>query len=561
MTKYLMAALAVAVAAAVLALSFPAEAQLQETSTTVIDSRIAPEIEREGEIKVLISLRDIDEIMAVPMSEWDEEMFSSIDWDLRAQHAQEVQAVVRAVLGPEDASEVTGFKTMPGLGATITALGLEKLRNHPDVTGIGAALLGSFSLAESGPLIRADAAHAAGYDGSGVTVAVLDTGIDTNHPDLMDSIVGEFCFVEITPPCGPVFHLAEDLDGHGTWVSSVITSNGTVAPLGIAPEAGIYAYRTNESPDWIPNELAVAAALEDIRLRGNQEDFINMSFNLAGPLVPGTCDTGYDIIELELAYHRLIGGTLPFASSGNNGYKSGMPFPACNQFVVSVGAVYDGSFNTVNWVGICSDHSTVPDLVACASNSSGVLDLLAPGCKTTGSWFGGGTAELCGTSAASPHAVGVAALLKDAQPSLTVDQMLERMAATGKWVFDSAASRWTPRIDARVATLTDDNADFDGDGCRNGGEYTLAGVRNPLDSEDYYDVSIPKDGVIDLANDILGVIDHFAPGGYPPSWVNWDRGIVGQNGPNFYNHGPRDGVIDLANDIFSVINQFNPAGC
>ena len=116
-----------------------------------------------------------------------------------------------------------------------------------------------------------------------------------------------------------------------------------------------------------------------------------------------------------------------------------------------------------------------------------------------------------------------------------------------------------------MASLINDNADYDGDGCANGTEYTF-GVnpgtwRNPLDSEDYYDVSIPKDRVIDLANDILGVINHFAPGGGPPYDVNFDRGVAGQNGPNFWNHGPRDGVIDLPNDITSVINQFNPGGC
>lgn len=560
MTKYLMGALAVAVAVVVLALSFPAGAQLQETSTVAIDSRIAPEIERDGEIKVLISLRDIDELRAVPHAEWTRELVRGIDFDRRAQHAQEVQAIVRAALGPEDATEVTGFKTMPGLGATITASGLEILRIHPDVTGIGAAELGSFTLSESSSLISAGVAHAAGYDGSGINVAVLDTGIDTNHPDLVDSIVDQICFPEFTA-CGGPFNPAEDIIGHGTQVSGAITSNGTVAPLGIAPEAGIYAYRVTTGVE--PNAMAIGAALEDIRLRFYPVDFINMSFVL-GSRFSGGCDTSFDMIEGELLLQRLF-GVLPFAASGNDGDKNGMPFPACNPNVVSVGAVYDQAFGTKIWGGVCTDSTTAVDLVACASNSSGVLDLLGPGCKVTTTDVGGGAATVCGTSFSSPIAVGVAALLKDAQPGLTANQIQERMVSTGRWVFDSGASRWTPRIDARVATLTDDFADFDGDGCRNGTEYTL-GVnpgtwRNPLDSEDYYDVSIPKDGVIDLANDILGVINHFSPGGGPPYDVNFDRGITGQKGPNFWNHGPRDGVIDLANDIISVINQFNPGGC
>ena len=138
MTKYLMAALAVAVASTVLALSFPPEAQLQEPTTADIDSRLSPVIERDGAVKALISLRDLDELVAVPISEWTKELLLGIDWDLRAQHAREVQASVRSVLGLEDAREVTGFQTIPALGATITASGLEKLRNHPDVVAIGA---------------------------------------------------------------------------------------------------------------------------------------------------------------------------------------------------------------------------------------------------------------------------------------------------------------------------------------------------------------------------------------------------------------------------------------
>lgn len=121
----------------------------QGASHVSVDPRVEEALEKDESIKVLISLRDLDELEAVPMAEWTEELLSGIDWDLRAQHAQEVQAIVRSVLGPEDATEVTGFLTIPALGATITASGLEKLRNHPDVTGIGAAALGS--LAEEGP--------------------------------------------------------------------------------------------------------------------------------------------------------------------------------------------------------------------------------------------------------------------------------------------------------------------------------------------------------------------------------------------------------------------------
>ena len=95
------------------------------------------------------------------------------------------------------------------------------------------------------------------------------------------------------------------------------------------------------------------------------------------------------------------------------------------------------------------------------------------------------------------------------------------------------------------------------------GDETKCGRRDPYNPYDYYDVSIPRDGVIDLPNDILGVQLHFAPGGYAAGDENWDRPPVmtGAGLGSIWNRGSPDGVIDLPNDILGVINQFNPAGC
>lgn len=75
---------------------------------------------------------------------------------------------------------------------------------------------------------------------------------------------------------------------------------------------------------------------------------------------------------------------------------------------------------------------------------------------------------------------------------------------------------------------------------------------------DFYDVAGPdggpKDQFIDPPNDILGVIQHFAPTGAPPYSVQFDRGPSA--GPNPWNMTAPDGVIDLGNDILGVIFQF-----
>ena len=103
----------------------------------------------------------------------------------------------------------------------------------------------------------------------------------------------------------------------------------------------------------------------------------------------------------------------------------------------------------------------------------------------------------------------------------------------------------------------------DGAGCsderENGSDETLGGLRDYLNPNDVYDVlgpgaALPTDGIIDLPNDILGVIQHFSPQGAPPYDVQFDRGP--STGPNPWNMTAPDGVIDLPNDILGVILQF-----
>ena len=105
--------------------------------------------------------------------------------------------------------------------------------------------------------------------------------------------------------------------------------------------------------------------------------------------------------------------------------------------------------------------------------------------------------------------------------------------------------------------------DADGDGCSDQQEHdpdeTLGGQRDPTNPWDFYDVlgagGGPPDGVIDLPNDILGVIQHFSADGKGGYGLNFDRGPSA--GPNPWNMTAPDGVIDLPNDILGVILQFN----
>ena len=119
--------------------------------------------------------------------------------------------------------------------------------------------------------------------------------------------------------------------------------------------------------------------------------------------------------------------------------------------------------------------------------------------------------------------------------------------------------------------------DTDGDGCpdehENGPDETQGGLRDWENPYDYYDVlgpgaALPKDGVIDLPNDILSVILNFASSyplgdpaapGLPGLRVDYDRGpatVAAGGGPNVWNMTAPDGAVDLPNDILGVILQF-----
>src|SRR5262245_55946826 len=127
-----------------------------------------------------------------------------------------------------------------------------------------------------------------------------------------------------------------------------------------------------------------------------------------------------------------------------------MPAPACVSSALAVGAVYDANIGSHTCAG-CTDSSTMPDQVTCYSDSSPELDLLAPGSSITSVQHTGGTRDDCGTSMATPHAAGLAALIFSAQPGLTADTVEQVMRTTGVPVLDPRNGLTRPRVDAWAA--------------------------------------------------------------------------------------------------------------
>lgn len=445
------------------------------------------------------------------------------------------------------------YQAVPAIAGRVSNDGLKQLAGRPDVVDIAIDGWGTAATQQSAPLIHATEVHDAGLTGEGVVVAVLDSGADTDHPDLAGDIVYEWCQLS-NGDCPGGAHPGEDDNGHGTNVTGLITSDGLVAPRGIAPDAKIAVYKILGSSgggffsDWL-------AALDDIIADHPEVDVVNMSLQSGVPC-PSTALT----MAVETLRAR---GTSTFIAAGNHGNKDQLNVPACIADAFSVGATYDADVGQVNgWKTSCSDVTTRADQVACWSDSDPTLDLLAPGARATSTGRGGGTITYNGTSQASPQAAAVAALLLEAFPGLSVDELEARLKATGRLVTDDlqggnpGTNRTTPRIDARVALLHPDD-DFDGDGCRNGQEFgddpRKGGLRNPLNPWDFMDVN--GDRVINVFDDILPVLFAFGPEGAGNYQASLDRSPA-PPGAEPWRQGPPDGAIDLAGDILGAASQF-----
>lgn len=369
------------------------------------------------------------------------------------------------------------FARLPLVAGIADPDAVRRIAARPEVRRVGLDGPVRGQLVESVPLIDADRAADAGYDGSGVTVAVIDSGIDTDHPDLAGALVAEACFCARGGGCCPAGGTqqggagsAEDDHGHGTHISGALASAGFVAGTGAAPGAGIVAVKVLDATNsGLTSD--VVAALDWILDQRPDVDLVNLSLS-GGTLYAGDCDDAdADAIAFATALDALrAAGVLAFSSSGNDGSTSAMRAPACVDSVVAVGGVWDAELGPFNFGAICSEPTTGPDRILCLSNRNAETDLLAPGALLVSDRPGGSTIPALGTSQAVPLATGCAALLLQAAPSLGPAALRDTLVATGRPVVDPASGGATfPRVDCLAAVRSVACLDVDGDGVPAGG--------------------------------------------------------------------------------------------
>ncbi len=280
---------------------------------------------------------------------------------------------------------------------------------------------------EANVQINADDVWNLGYTGAGVTIAVLDTGIDSDHPELSDSIAGGKGFGYAT---------YEDDHGHGTHVSGIIAANGVDANAkGVAPNSKVWMAKVcNASGSCYSSDIA--AAIEyvvkgpDGIINNGDEPAKIMSISLGGGGTSlSNCDTDYLAQKVNWAVGN--GVTVAVAAGNTSGRVSS---PGCASKAIAVGAV-DKTDVRASWSG-----------------SGLALDIMAPGVNIYSSVIGG-YASWSGTSMATPHISATVALLRQVNPALTDAQIKDALYNTAK---DLGATGWDKyygwgRVDALSA--------------------------------------------------------------------------------------------------------------
>jgi subtilisin len=274
------------------------------------------------------------------------------------------------------------YRLVPAICAHLPEGGVQAFARRPGVLRIEAdgrvQAIDELSSAWGVAHIQSGEAHARGVTGAGVKVAVIDSGIDYNHPDISQNYIGGWDFVN--DDSDPM-----DDYGHGTFVAGIVAAvyNGA-GVVGVAPDVELYALKVldNTGNGWWSD---VIAALEWAVSHG-----IAVTNNSYGDdSVPFAVRDAFDSAEAA--------GVLNVAAAGNSGNADGggdnVIYPARFASVIAVAA---------------TDES---ESRASFSSTGPAVELSAPGVSIYSTTLGGGYGSGSGTSFASPHVAGAAALV------------------------------------------------------------------------------------------------------------------------------------------------------
>ncbi|WP_336204039.1 S8 family peptidase [Nonomuraea sp. LPB2021202275-12-8] len=425
----------------------PAQAAVDDPA---VARSLAAEVESGRKVRAIIELRNGTSLAAV------------------ADAAEQASATTKVI-------DRTSSKEF--LVASLDQATLDQLKTDDRIKAIYKDELSAASLDVSTKLIGSDRANKTGWTGKGATVAIIDTGIDRDHPFFAGRIVNEACFstvdsdpavqaVSLCPNGQPVQTGSGAADAetpacvvqgtnrcaHGSHVAGIAAGKktGNAPSNGVAPAAGILPIQVfTRFNGPICGEMGVSAPCflsytSDQKLALQYVDSVHAGYKIVaanlslggGPKQTKHCDSdpSYGALRPEIVWLQQF-GVATVVASGNNSFADGVSSPACISRAIAVGATDDA------------------DAVASFGNRGTLLDFFAPGMGIDSSVPNNRYDPRNGTSMSAPHVTGALALMRQAYPNVPMDKLVEKLQTTGKGItYTSAgASVTTKRIDVGKA--------------------------------------------------------------------------------------------------------------
>lgn len=275
--------------------------------------------------------------------------------------------------------------------------------------------------AESSPTAAID-----GVENSvNVDVAVIDTGVDLDHTDLNVNTAG-------AKNCASG-RSADDGNGHGTHVAGTIGGlDDGVGVVGVAPGARIWPVRVLNN-NGSGSYSAIICGIDFVTANADKIEVANMSLGGSGSDDRNCGASNNDAMHAAIC-ESVSAGVTYVVAAGNSAENAAGHVPASYDEVITVSALAD--FNGLPGGGAPATCRTdVDDTFANFSNYGADVDIIAPGVCITSTWKGGGYDTISGTSMASPHVAGGAALYKANNPTASPAQVKSALqnAGTTDW--------------------------------------------------------------------------------------------------------------------------------
>ncbi len=398
----------------------------------------------DGRAEVIVSLFEALDLRAE--TDWTDAASIAI---LKAEVANRQAAVLGTFTGDEFTLRYQ-YENQAGFSGTVNEAGLNKLLGNSLVQYIEPVRYFNVKMSQSLDLANAMAIRTM-FDGTGVSIAIVDSGIDTTHVMLggggfpNSKVIGGYDTGEDDADPRP------SIQPHGTACAGIAAGDEPDTPVGdyiggVAPGAKLYALKISTDDDLFPTDSDIAAWewCVDHKNDDPANPILVMS-NSWGGFVPyndtAIADAASPAMALA-AENAVAAGITILAAAGNEFYTDGIILPAALSNVISVGAVYDTT-----------------DQVTPYSNTADILDILAPAdpihttdmVGSAGYTPGDYTPNFNGTSAACPFAAGAVAVLQSAAKAelgiyLSPAQVRAILVATGELVTDTKVAITKPRV-------------------------------------------------------------------------------------------------------------------